>query len=173
MCLVRAPSTCLLTLQSFTIHSWTPGQRGEMGGCPEGQSHSRYVSTLHFLWWLFLRLWGFWGEGLTYHSVRAFFFFFLDWYQLVQTNSTFFRLGSVHSGSVSWDHWPSVSWWVACKLVFHDEIGSHTMPGQQSQPTPTSWGQGCLCVTCHLYLWQNDQGLLRATEVTPGGTDTR
>ena len=30
----------------------------------------------------------------------------------------------------------------------------------------------CLAVTCHLHFWQNDWGLLRATAVTRGGTDT-
>ena len=29
----------------------------------------------------------------------------------------------------------------------------------------------CLAVTCHLYLWQNDRDLLRATAVTRGETD--
>ena len=30
----------------------------------------------------------------------------------------------------------------------------------------------CLAVTCHLYFWQNDRDLLRATGVTRGRTDT-
>ena len=30
----------------------------------------------------------------------------------------------------------------------------------------------CLAVTCHLRFWQNDRGLLRATAVTRGWTDT-
>ena len=30
----------------------------------------------------------------------------------------------------------------------------------------------CLAVTCHLRFWQDDRGLLRATAVTQGGTDT-
>ena len=30
----------------------------------------------------------------------------------------------------------------------------------------------CLGITCHLHFWQNDRGLLRATTVTLGGTDT-
>ena len=47
------------------------------------------------------------------------------------------------------------------------------MPGQRhSQPTPTSFGEGCVCVflgvTCHLHFWQKDRGLLRATAVTRG-----
>ena len=44
------------------------------------------------------------------------------------------------------------------------------MLGQRhSQPTPTSWGQGCMRVsdvTCHLHFWHNYQGLLCATAVT-------
>ena len=31
----------------------------------------------------------------------------------------------------------------------------------------------CLAVTCHLHFWQNDWGLVRATVVTRGGTDTK
>ena len=32
----------------------------------------------------------------------------------------------------------------------------------------------CLCVTCHLHFWQNDQGFLHATAVvTGGGVDTK
>ena len=50
------------------------------------------------------------------------------------------------------------------------------MPGQLSQPTLTSLGQGCvfvcLGVTYHLHVWQNDRGLLHATMVTWAGTDT-
>ena len=46
------------------------------------------------------------------------------------------------------------------------------MSGQQhSQPTPTSLSQGfmhVLGVTCQLHFWQNDWGLLHATEVTQG-----
>ena len=30
----------------------------------------------------------------------------------------------------------------------------------------------CLAVTCHLYLWQNNRDLLRATALHGGGTDT-
>ena len=43
--------------------------------------------------------------------------------------------------------WPGVSRRVACELIFPDAvIGSHTVPGQHSQPTPTSLGQGCVHV---------------------------
>ena len=48
------------------------------------------------------------------------------------------------------------------------------MPGQrQSQATSTSLGQGCrpcacLGVTCHLHVWQNDRGLLRAAAGVEG-----
>ena len=56
-------------------------------------------------------------------------------------------------------------------------IGSYTMPRQQhSQPTPTSLGQGSMCVsgvTCHLHFLHNDWGLLRATVVTRGWNGRR
>ena len=50
-------------------------------------------------------------------------------------------------------------------------IGSHTMPGQQSQQTPTLLGPGYvyLGVTCHLQLWHNDRGLLHTAASTWGG----
>ena len=56
-----------------------------------------------------------------------------------------------------------------CELV--SLIGFNTLPGQPSQPTLTSLGQG-LGVNCHLHIWQNDRGLLCVAMVTPGGTDT-
>ena len=49
------------------------------------------------------------------------------------------------------------------------------MPGEHSQPTPTSFGSrvyACLGVTCHLHFWQNNRGLLHAIVVTGGGMDT-
>ena len=46
------------------------------------------------------------------------------------------------------------------------------MPGQRSQPTPTSCGSKtyvCFVVTCRMHFWQNDRGLSpRATAVTRG-----
>ena len=41
------------------------------------------------------------------------------------------------------------------------------MSGRHSQPTATSFN-----CNRHLHIWQNDRGLLRATVVTRGGTDT-
>ena len=38
---------------------------------------------------------------------------------------------------------------------------------------PRSRVYACLGVTCHLHFWQNDRGLLHATAVTRGGTDTK
>ena len=74
-----------------------------------------------------------------------------------------FRPRLVHSGSVSWDN---------CGRVSPNELqlGSHTMPGQHSQPTlPTDFVRlmvyACLAVICHLHLWQNDWGLLHVTAV--------
>ena len=49
------------------------------------------------------------------------------------------------------------------------------MPGQRQSAHSDFVGSrvyACLGVTCHLHFWQNDQGLLRATEVAKGGTDT-
>ena len=54
-------------------------------------------------------------------------------------------------------------------------IDSHAMPGQRSQPTPDLVGSrtdASLGVTCHLHFCHNDEGLLRATAVTRGATDT-
>ena len=65
------------------------------------------------------------------------------------------------------------SWRVACELVCL--IGSHTVPGQYSQPIPNCVGErvyACLKVTCHLHFWQNDHSLLCAAAVTQGKTDT-
>ena len=76
----------------------------------------------------------------------------------------FFRPGSVHSGSASWDDCDRV-FLMSCVWA-RFLIDSHTLPGQwHSQPTPTSIDQGCMCV---LHFWQNDRGLLYATAVTGG-----
>ena len=40
--------------------------------------------------------------------------------------------------------WLSVPWWAASELV--SLAGSHTMPGQHSQPTTTLSDQRCMCV---------------------------
>ena len=48
-------------------------------------------------------------------------------------------------------------------------MGSHTVPGQHSQPTPKSSRYVRLGVTCHPHFWQNDRGLLCAITVTRGG----
>ena len=113
------------------------------------------------------------GDGLKIHSPPALYYYFLEVEISLCTPIPLCRPGSVHSGSASWDDCGSVPWQVACELIFL--IGSHSMPGQQSQPTPTLWGSrgyACLDVNCRLHFWQNDQGLLRsATVVTQGGTD--
>ena len=90
-------------------------------------------------WWLLPCMQEF--RGKSDDPIPGCFFFFSD--QLVHTNPLFCP-GWVHSGSVSWDDWPSIFWWVACELV--SMIGSHTMPGLHSQPTPTLLGQGCMHV---------------------------
>ena len=63
------------------------------------------------------------------------------------TNSTLSDRTSVQWLSELRQLWMSVPWWVACELI--SLMGSHTVPEQQSQSTPTSLGQGynvCLAV---------------------------
>ena len=68
--------------------------------------------------------------------------------------------------------WMSIPRRVACELV--SLLGLYTVPGQHSQPTPTSLDQGYMSFlffwnwTCHLHLRENDRGLLRATVITRG-----
>ena len=91
-------------------------------------------------------------ECSTIHSLPAlcFFVFFVEsWDLLMYTSSTL-------------QTWISPQWL--------------SKPEQQhSQPTLTSFGQVyvCLGVTCHLYFWQNDRGLLHATAVTWGWNEHR
>ena len=81
--------------------------------------------------------------------------------------------------------WPNVPWLVACELVSRG--GSQTMPRQHCQPISDFVGSRVYeCLTCHLYFWQNDWGLLHAIAVAnkkkqpkkkkrgggDGGTDT-
>ena len=85
-----------------------------------------------------------------------------------------FRPESGHSGSASWDNCGSVSCDELCVSTF-SLIGSHGMPRQHSHPSLNSLSHArvyaCLGVTCNLF-WQRDQGLLCATAVIQGGTDT-
>ena len=55
------------------------------------------------LWWHLIRprMWGFWGKF--WQIIPCLFFFFLSGDQLTHTCNIFFRPGSVHSGSASWD----------------------------------------------------------------------
>ena len=92
-----------------------------------------------------------WGECSTTDSPPMLFFFLLVVFFLSIYGDRscalipLFKPGSVHSGSVSRDN---------CGRVFLDELhvssfhdSSHTIPGQRhSQPTPTSLGQGCMCI---------------------------
>ena len=80
--------------------------------------------------------------------------------------------GSVYSGSASWDDYGR---------VFPDELRVSTFRDTfpyyawtySAHSDFIGWRlYTCLCVTCHLHFWQNDLGLLRATAVTRGGTDT-
>ena len=49
-----------------------------------------------------------------------------------------------------------------CELV--SLIGFNTLPGQPSQPTLTSLGQGYVCLS--VTFWQSDRGLLHAIAAT-------
>ena len=60
-----------------------------------------------------------------YHSFPAcaFFFFFFEVEISSHTFIPFFRPGSVHSGSASWDDWASVPWWdVYIISLFSDRL---------------------------------------------------
>ena len=96
-------------------------------------------------------------------------FFFLSGDQLTHTDSTLVGQRSIHSGFNKLRQlWTSVTL-VACDLI--SLVGSQNMSGQNSQPNPSSLGQGgytCFAVTCHLHFWHNGRSLLRATAVTRG-----
>ena len=65
--------------------------------------------------------------------------------QLVYSNSTLYARIGLQWLSELRRPWPSFPRRDACEFV--SLIGSHIMPGQHSQPTPTLLGQGCLvCV---------------------------
>ena len=63
-----------------------------------------------------------------------------------------------HSGSMSWDDWPSIPLWNACKLVFL--IGSHTTVCLDSILSPLwvwlCWVYVCLGVIRYLHFWQSE-----------------
>ena len=83
------------------------------------------------------------GESLMIHSSPAFFFFY-KWRSACAHQFLFLRLGLVHSGSASWG---DCGWVLFDKLhvSLFSLIGSHTMPEQHSQHTPTSLGQELNC----------------------------
>ena len=107
-------------------------------------------------------------EGLTIHSPPAFYYYyFLEWRWLAH-KIPFFRPGSVHSGSASWDDWR-----VACELVSW-EVPTLCLDSGIVSSLRLRWVKGVCGFRCNLppALIQNDRGLLRATAVTRGGTDT-
>ena len=85
---------------------------------------------------------GFWGKARRFPTCA--FFFFLTGDQLAHTNSTLYARIGPQWLSERRRLWPSVSRRVACEPV--SLIDSHSMPGQHSQPTPTSLGRGCMRV---------------------------
>ena len=90
------------------------------------------------------------GDSFFPSCALIFFFFFFSGDQLAHINPPpFFFGGGGCRVSPQWlselrRMWPRAPWLVACELV--SLIGSHTMPGQHSQQTPTSLGQGCMRV---------------------------
>ena len=78
--------------------------------------------------------------------------------------------GSVRSSSASWDD---------CGRMFPDKLRVSSFPSRFPHYSWTaalsahsdfvgSRMYACLCVTCHLLLWQSDRDLLRATAATLG-----
>ena len=91
----------------------------------------------------FSSFWGFGGKVQSAFLACAFFFFGLSWDQIAHTIFLSYDRISPQWLSELRRLWPSVSWWVACELI--SLIGSHTMPGQHSQPTRTLLHEGCIC----------------------------
>ena len=98
----------------------------------------------------------------------AFFFLFFEVEISLHTLILLFRPGSVHSGSASWN---DRDW------VFPDDLRVSSFPDRfphyacataesAHSDFVGSKVYACQGVTCHLYFWQNDRGLLRATAVT-------
>ena len=54
--------------------------------------------------------------------------------------------------------------------LFPNRFPQHALTAAWSAHSDLVWSRvyACLGVTCHLHLWQNDQGLLHATAVTRG-----
>ena len=112
-----------------------------------------------------------WTLSLTIFSPPALFFFFLFSVFNVEISSRgpipLFKLRT----SPQWlselrRPWTSVPKRTECELF--SLMGSRTILGQHSQPTPTllgTWVCAYLAATCHLHFLQNYQGLLRATAV--------
>ena len=115
------------------------------------------------------------GERSTIHSPTALFFpFFFKVEVRSCTLIPLFRPGSVRSGSESWDN---------CDCEFPDKLHVSLCPDKFPHYAWTAAESAhsnfigsrvyvSSGVTCHLYFWQNDRGLLPVTAVTWGGTDT-
>ena len=120
-------------------------------------------------WWLFPHLQGFRWKAI--HSLMR--FFFLKW-----------RSAHVHGFHFLGQDQSTVAQWAKmtvaeCSLMscmwarFPDRLPHYAWTAQSAHcniigPRVSA----CLNVTCHLHLWQNCGGLLCATAVTWGGTDT-
>ena len=89
----------------------------------------------------FPSLQGFW-ENLRRFPTCVFFFFFKVEISLHTLIPLFMPRSVSQWLSELTPLWTSVPWWAECELI--SLTGSHTMPGQQGQPTPTLLGQGCM-----------------------------
>ena len=103
-------------------------------------------------WWVFPRLLGFRENVRPFIPRLRYFSFFL--LEVEITSRTLSPLGRVFPDELRVssfpDRFPHYAWTAA--------YSAHSSLGQRCRHV--------LGVTCHLHFWQNDQGLLRATDVT-------
>ena len=108
-----------------------------------------------------------WGKCLTIHSPPPLF--------KKKKKKNYVVPGSVHSGLVNWDDYGR---------MFNDKLRVSSLLHRYLHYAWTAaWSAlsyfvgsrvyAYIGATCHLHLWQNDQGLLRATAVTRGCTEQR
>ena len=114
--------------------------------CDIGRAQSlSLVSCLKYGWWLFFSWAKIWGQGWTGHFPPALFFFsfFLTGNQLARTKFTFY----VSPSTVLQRDKMNVNECSLTSCVWaHSPDRFPPLPGQHSQPTLTSLGQGCMHV---------------------------
>ena len=92
-------------------------------------------------------MWGFWENVWQFIPHLHFFFFKVEISSIKPI--PLFRKGSVHSGSVSWELWPSVSWRVACQLVSW-QIPTLCLDSGIVSPLQLRWVKGVCMFRCNL-----------------------